>query len=232
MFPVIFIGLFVSVLAVFTVVCAMFFSVAFETEEQAMFSPSIPGTARLPHRYSQPSTTSSANAGRKASLMRDIRSAKTARPEQQLACRHSRDVIPVTAREVFAIADYVNMSRTREEVEQIYQAADANERQCTPGHLGCDQPCCPLLKTDGSCAVHPVRPQYCHLAERHESSLGGSAQEMASAVEDFRPAHLRADGGEACYELNSALAAALSDPEAEQLRQIGTQLFANCRRVS
>jgi Fe-S-cluster containining protein len=124
------------------------------------------------------------------------------------------------------------MSRTKEEIELICQSAENNDHQCTPGHLACDQPRCPLLKVDGGCNVHPVRPRYCRQAEHYEAFYHGSGHDMTCVAEDFGPE--RPDSGirETRYELNSALAVALSEPEGEQPWQPGPQLFANCRRVS
>jgi len=232
MFPVIFIGLFVSVLSVLAVAFAMFFSVAFENEEQAMFSPSFPDAARLPRRNPEPSRRSLAAASGNISGRQPMWNAENARPEQQISCQHSRTMIPVTAPEVFAITDYLSMSRTREEVELIYQVAETNDHQCTPGHLGCDQPRCPLLKADGGCSVHPVRPQYCRLAERYDTLLDGSAHDVTCVAEDFGPGRQRVGIKETRFELNSALVVALSEPEGEQPWQTRSQLFANCRRVS
>ena len=204
MFPVIFIGLFVSVLAVLAVAFAMFFSVAFENEEQAMFSPSFPGAARLPRRNPEQSRRSLAVASGKVSGRQLMGNAETARPEQQISCQHSRAMIPVTAPEVFAITDYLSMSRTREEIELIYQSAEINDHQCTPGHLGGDRPRCPLLKADGSCSVHPVRPQYCRLAERYDALLEGTAHDMTCVAEDFGSGRPTVGIKETRYELNSA----------------------------
>ena len=231
MFPVVFIGLFVSVIAVLAVVCAMFFSVAFENQEQAMFSPSSTGASGLLRgRPQPPSSGSSLDAGRKGFFSQGAPSV-TARCERQLGCQHSRDVIPVTAPEVFAIADFLKMSRTTAEVEAIYQSAERNDQQCTPGHLGCDQPSCPLINADGGCMVHPVRPQYCHRAEYRDMLLNGNAHEMTAHAGAFWNGISPATVPAARYELNSALIVALSELEGESHCQTETQLFASCRNV-
>ncbi len=204
MFPVIFIGLCISVVAVLAVFCAMFFSVAFESAEQGVFVSSPPAAKGLLRGRSKPSSRSLLDVGRNAPSPHRVAIAVNAKPDQQVACRHSRDMIPVTAPEVFAIADFLSMSRTREEVESIYQAAESNDRECIPGHLRCDHPRCPLLKADGGCAVHPIRPQYCRSAEHYDTLVDGSAHGMTFAVEDFESGRTGAKTWDAHYELNSA----------------------------
>jgi hypothetical protein len=163
------------------------------------------------------------------------------------SCRHR--MIGVTAPEALAIAEAIQASQGKQEVKRIRELATANAAASTGlNHEQYKeaQLVCPLLTCDSTCVVYDARPIRCRgwtptegaessapIATRrcvapdpHADAVGRGAEEgLSQALES---AGL---GGE-IYELNSALAVALSNADAPEQWAHGEPVFAGCHEYA
>jgi Fe-S-cluster containining protein len=142
--------------------------------------------------------------------------------------------VDVRAVEVFKILDFVEQSFTLEEKTRVYAEVRANS--VLLGMLGESERVtrnirCPFLN-EGRCSVYEARPQSCR--NYHATSVAGCRQsyeepenldidpEFAPGVYQAGAAHVEAVSAAMCdagydvnaYELNCAVDAALSEPDA------------------
>ncbi len=158
-------------------------------------------------------------------------------------CHFTVDVRPA---EVFAIADYIERTLGPSEQARIETEVRANAfllADLDDGARVTRNTRCPFL-SEGLCAIYPVRPQSCR--NYHATDAAGCRQsyehpedldidpEFAAGVYQAGAAHVEAFNlsmAEAgfdvnAYELNTALAAAWSDPGARQRFESGRKPFA------
>lgn len=148
----------------------------------------------------------------------------------------------VTGPETLEIAEFLRKTQPEDRVEAIRRNAAVNARldvglerlKCTKAAVRC-----PLACDDGTCVAMPVRPIQCrvHCALfGHEVSTAGNAndaQAAAAGAEDgLRHAMTAAGLTDELYELNSALATALSEPDAAGRWAGGENPFADCTAYS
>ncbi|MCE9527912.1 MAG: hypothetical protein K8R36_17865 [Planctomycetales bacterium] len=159
------------------------------------------------------------------------------------SCRHR--MIGVTAPEALAIADEIQSSQSKPEVKRIRDLAAANAAAAAGLDLAQykeAQLVCPLLTCDSTCVVYDARPIRCRgwsPAEGEESSLPNArnrcvapdpyADAVGRGAEEGLAQALESAGlGGEIYELNSALAAALSNADAPAQWIRGEPVFAGC----
>jgi hypothetical protein len=149
-------------------------------------------------------------------------------------------MVPVTAPEALAMADYLRRTRSPEEVTRLGDRAAEKANQIASGKCSESSQeigACALLEASGVCAVDCIRPVCCSMAAaRQESRAENPLDVLNSHAHDAGPEVNRGvceglqlaglDGGE--YELNSALAAALRTPEAARRWARGEGMFAQC----
>jgi Fe-S-cluster containining protein len=157
-------------------------------------------------------------------------------------CYCTVDVRPV---EVFAIAEFVSQRLDAGEQARIATEVRDNSarlRALADGERTTLNLRCPFL-VDGSCAVYPVRPQSCR--NYHATDATGCQQSFnepdnteidpdfapgvyqagAAHVEAFTAAMVAAGYDVDAYELNAALAAVLSMPDARTRFESGARPF-------
>jgi Fe-S-cluster containining protein len=144
--------------------------------------------------------------------------------------------VDVRAVEVFRILDFVARSFTAEEKARVYAEARAHAatlRNLDENARMSRNVKCPFL-SQGRCTIYAVRPQSCR--NYHATNVAGCQQSYedpgnAEIDPDFAPYVYQAGGAHveafstamreagydvSAYELNCALDAALSDPDARQ----------------
>jgi Fe-S-cluster containining protein len=144
--------------------------------------------------------------------------------------------VDVRAVEVFRILDFVEQSFTCEEKARVYAEVRANSaalRKLNEGERVTRNLKCPFLN-EGRCTVYEARPQSCR--NYHATSVAGCRQsyeepENLNIDPDFAPGVYQAGGAHVeavstamrdagydvtAYELNCALDAALSEPDARE----------------
>jgi Fe-S-cluster containining protein len=157
----------------------------------------------------------------------------------RLACRAGCTwccyfTVDVRAAEVFRILDLVEQSFTPEEKTRVYAEVRANSaalRKLPEGERVTRNSKCPFL-SEGRCTIYAARPQSCR--NYHATNVAGCQQsyEQPDNLDidpDFAPGVYQAGGAHVeafnngmsnagydvnAYELNCALDAALSDPDA------------------
>lgn len=130
-------------------------------------------------------------------------------------CPRTR-IVAVTQPEVLTIADYVKRTRSADAVESIRITAQANaEKIVGPTSLG-DIPSCALQAEDGTCLGGPALPLACY----NDETVGN-----VKVHEGLR----LAESDTTTYELNGALAVALTLPSGAHRWSQGEEVFAGCR---
>jgi hypothetical protein len=174
----------------------------------------------------------------------------THRPRSRATSCSARchEMIGVTAPEALAIVEELESVLSKRSIDAIRERARCNARQAVG--LNHDQfPAanltCPLYTESGRCATFASRPLYCRgaCAEcapgecRRESHEVPPSQAFATTVGDGMLAGLKTglesaglDGQ--IYELNSALSAALSTPDAAGRFARGEPVFTGCHPYS
>jgi Fe-S-cluster containining protein len=153
-----------------------------------------------------------------------------------------RRMITATAAEVLAIADAVHHQGHRA-AEHIRRRAEDNvQRAAALGpqqYLAADI-ICPLMTSDGHCATYDVRPLQCRAwcklcdSDGAKCMLTGEANAytISQGIEEGLATALADAGLDGhVYELNSALAAALANPDASLHWAVGEPVFAGCREA-
>jgi Fe-S-cluster containining protein len=159
-------------------------------------------------------------------------------------CYFTVDVRPV---EVFAILDFVESSLTDAERTRVYTEVRANSaslRDLDEDARMMRNVKCPFLN-DGRCTIYAARPQSCR--NYHATNMAGCQQSYEDPGNldidpDFAPGVYQAGGAHveafsnamaeagydvAAYELNCALEAALSDPDARKRFERRLQPFTH-----
>lgn len=134
----------------------------------------------------------------------------------------------VTPPEVLEMAEFLRHTQPADRVETIRREAEGNAR-------GDRVHRCPLACEDGTCVAMPVRPISCrvHCALfGHELDRPADAESVRAAAdgteEGLRKAMTSAGLDYELYELNGALATALSVPDAAERWSAGDNPFADC----
>lgn len=177
-----------------------------------------------------------------------ISQSPSAAPQCEPKCPSCRQhMIGVTPPEALAIADTIRRTKPRRQANRIRDWAmqnaeivgDLDHKQYEQARV-----VCPLLASDGSCAVFSARPVHCRgwclfRGERgdrdlaaddgagqldvHSRTIGrGAKQGLSRGVESAG-----LDGK--VYELNGALVAALDTPGAAERWARGESVFENCK---
>jgi hypothetical protein len=168
-----------------------------------------------------------------------------------VACpKDGQGVIGVTAPEVLAIAEYVRKKLPHAEQERIFKLAVANAEKLiagTPGEIRLPIFPCPLLGENQVCCVYAARPLRCRPLHAISIARGSGQRGEAcpcspvDAPEEYRHAQTVAEGvaiglskaieaarlSTKIYELNSALAVALDQPDAAERWAGGEDVFAH-----
>jgi Fe-S-cluster containining protein len=154
--------------------------------------------------------------------------------------------VDVRAVEVFRILDFVEQSFTPEEKARVYTEVRANSvalRKLGEGERVTRNLKCPFLN-EGRCTIYETRPQSCR--NYHATNVAGCRQsyeepENLDIDPDFAPGVYQAGGAHVeavsaamreagydvnAYELNCALDAALSDPDARERFESKLKPFA------
>ena len=154
--------------------------------------------------------------------------------------------IDARAHEVFALADWITRNFSAEDRDVVLQRARAHAAAVAPltleAHLRTVR-ACPLLR-DMRCSAHPARPGVCRIGHSTDVRIcerafqnpddlvakGGShavsklAMTVASDGTSF--AFLEAGLDKTVYDLGSALAEALDDPQAQERWLAGERAFS------
>ncbi|PHS08734.1 MAG: hypothetical protein COA78_12530 [Blastopirellula sp.] len=164
-------------------------------------------------------------------------------------CCHS--MISVTAVEVCAIADWIREKMSSEQVDGIRKRADENANSSSDLNVLKFSEAmlwCPLLDSEKSCSIYPVRPiacqawnslsldacQDCYLDNHAEKKipLDSHAYEVGQGVRSGFKRGLEALGLDSkSYELNSALVVAIDNPDAAARWAQGEEVFEDCHVV-
>ncbi|MBI3415797.1 MAG: hypothetical protein HY043_10865 [Verrucomicrobia bacterium] len=159
--------------------------------------------------------------------------------------------VGVTAPEALAIADYIRKNKSRAEQKRIYDLAVENAKKIA-SRKACDgtpHPCA-LQGGDHVCCVFAQRPLRCRplhaisVAKEMSRHDAPPAHSPAQAPDEPRHERIVAEGIEAgvtralksagldanIYELNSALATALENPDAAERWARGEDVFHNALR--
>ncbi len=165
--------------------------------------------------------------------------ARACEPVDAGFCSHRTGVTPPEALEM---ADYLRKTQSAERVEQISRKAAENSRRAAAlDRVAYADACvlCPLAGEDGTCLAAPVRPIQCrvHCAlfghDLKWAADGDCARAAADGAEDGLDKAMATEGlNDERYELNSALATALSDPEAAEHCSHGKNPFEQCAPYS
>ena len=157
--------------------------------------------------------------------------------------------VDVRAVEVFGILDFVEQSLAPEVKSRVYAEVRANSRvfsKLTETERTTRNVKCPFL-SEGRCGIYAARPQSCR--NYHATNAAGCQQsfeepenldidpEFAPGVYQAGGAHVEAfssamgDAGfdVSAYELNGALDAALSEPDARRRFEAGVAPFTGLR---
>jgi hypothetical protein len=161
------------------------------------------------------------------------------------SCRHQ--MIGVTPPEALAIADSIRTTRRRRQANRIHDWAMRNAemiRDLDQKQYKQAQVVCPLLASDGSCAVFNARPVHCRgwclsrggvgdrdlPAEGDAGRLDAQARTIGRGAEKGLSHGIEsADLDATVYELNGALVAALDTPTAAERWARGESVFENCK---
>lgn len=147
--------------------------------------------------------------------------------------------IGITAPEVLAIADQIRSDPA--EAKRIREIAITNMRRLAE-HVSdeSDVPLvCPLRTNEGTCAAYALRPIHCRgicrpaaaVSPQDARILEDLARDLGQGVEMGLSNGLEAAGLDGhVYELNSALAVALDNPDASQRWAQGEDVLASCTR--
>lgn len=169
--------------------------------------------------------------------------------ERIVACPESgQGIIGVTAPEALTIAAYLRKNCSPNERQRIFEMAAENAKQIAsrqPGETAAPPLPCPLQGGGHVCCVYESRPLRCrilhamdiakHLGGHDESTAGspsrisaetGHEQTVAEGIEIGVTRALKSAGVDAnVYELNSALATALEQPDAAERWARGEAVF-------
>jgi Fe-S-cluster containining protein len=159
--------------------------------------------------------------------------------------------IDVRAHEVFALVDWLNANFSAEQRAAVLARAQAHAAAVAglslEQHLRTVRPC-PLL-LDMRCSAHPARPGVCRIGhstdvricqQAHDhpddlSAAGGAHPEsklaMNVAADGSTFAFIEAGLDKLTYDLGSALAEALGDPEAQARWECGEPAFSPAARA-
>ncbi len=177
-----------------------------------------------------------------------IAQSPSAAPQRESKCPSCRQhMIGVTPPEALAIADTIRGTKPRRQANRIHDWAMQNAK--TIGDLDREQyeqarVVCPLLASDGSCAVFDVRPVHCRgwcffrggagdrdlAADGDAGQLDAQARTIGRGVEEGLSRGVESAGLDGkVYELNGALVAALDTPGAAERWARGESVFENCK---
>jgi Fe-S-cluster containining protein len=182
--------------------------------------------------------------------------ARQAELERVVECpENGQGTIGVTVPEALALAAHLRKTKSKAELEQIYELAVESSKDLALGARAGFAPLkvpCTLEGEDGVCRAFEARPLGCRPFHAGSVALGmGSRDANAPGSEKAAPgqerheqtvAHgielglaraLKSAGLDAnVYELNSALARALQSPDAAARYAKGENVFEGCRRLS
>jgi hypothetical protein len=162
------------------------------------------------------------------------------------SCRHQ--MIGLTPPEAIAIADAIRTTKPEGEANGIRDRAAQNAGRVIA--LNREQyensrVVCPLLASDGSCAVFDFRPLHCRgwcrssgsdgqgclRGDGDASQLDAHAHAIGQGAEEGLSRGLESSGLDGhVYELNSALVAAFETPTAAEQWASGAPIFGGCQR--
>ncbi len=171
----------------------------------------------------------------------------SARGQRKPNCASCRQLmIGVTPPEALAIADEICKNRPKWEAMQIRDRAAENAGKVIGlNHEQYEKSrvVCPLLASDGSCAVFDARPLQCRgwclscdsddndFRRSNGAALDAHAQTVGRGAEAGLSQGLESSGLDGnVYELNSALVAAFDTPSAAERWASGAPIFGGCRR--
>lgn len=156
------------------------------------------------------------------------------------SCGHR--MITATAAEVLAIADAVHQLGHRT-ANRVRHRAERNAKRAahvTPLEYKAADIICPLMTSDGHCLTHGVRPLQCRAWCKLCDSDGANclladeanAHTVSQGVRQGLGAALDDAGLDSrAFELNGALAVALTQPEAALQWAVGETVFEGCREA-
>ena len=164
-----------------------------------------------------------------------LRKASSAEGLQNTNCPSCRNhKIAVTPPEALAIVAQMWRTLPSSEVQRVHKLSVANAQRAKGldgAQYEAAQIECPLLARDGSCAAYAARPLHCRGWCFSSGENGDRCLLEDSGAEDGIVQGLNAAGLEGgLYELNSALATALSTPDAASRWAKGQEVFASCER--
>jgi hypothetical protein len=145
------------------------------------------------------------------------------------------ELIAVTPPEAVGLADYLRSHKDAVEVQRIHDQAarNADLLSKTSCRLVGNAVRCPLLGPDGHCSAAAQRPIHCWSwrgPDCPERSRQGAAPEIGEVEAGLCRGLCDAGLDGHLYELNSALATALEQPDAAVRWMRGENIFARCRR--
>lgn len=168
------------------------------------------------------------------------------RSKAQNCSSRCHEMIGVTGPEALAIADELMRNQSRSTVEKIRERARANaERASGLNHtqFPIAKLTCPLFTSDGRCATFESRPLYCR-GQCPECTGGPGCERVTQGISESQvfaatvgqgvmaglTSGLASSGlDNHVYELNSALTAALSKPDAAACWAQGDPVFSGCK---
>ena len=164
-------------------------------------------------------------------------------------CCHS--LISITPPDALTLADWLRDEMPEEKVGVIRQQAEENavkSHEMDNEQYAASMIWCPLLDSNLSCAVYPVRPiccrawnslslEACHICyfSNHASKtipLDDHAYEIGQGTRSGFAEAIGAAGLDGdSYELNSVLVTALDRPDAAECWARGEEVFEQCHKV-
>lgn len=220
MFFVVFAGLLLAVLVVCGLCTVSFFSVAFAGPQQAIGNPAR-GSRSL--SLAKPAAKLPVASSCKGTCRRCAKS-----------CFAGMRLIPVTPPEALAIADHLRRTQSAQQIDGILAIAVAQAAELAQHPGTANPPGCALLAGDGHCLAGPVRPVACSTSS--EIAVGASESALpatASPATEGLYQGLRLAGLDmTTYELNGAVAVALSAADAAERWQRHEPVFAGCRSAN
>lgn len=221
MFFILFAGLLVALLVMCGLCTASFFSVAFAGPQQF---------ARRPSRRAPPRREAAVPS--QLPVMSSCKGKCRRCPSE--GCLAGKRAVAVTPPEAFAIAEYVRSTQPPREVERILITAAAEAARWAEQPAAASAPRCALLAGDGHCLAGPVRPEICHVAPAASATAAGESRtpgDPPSPADGLRQGLRLAGLDITPYELNGAVAVALSQPDGARRWQQHEPIFAACRTM-